>query len=303
MSTTAAGAPKLSGMKFLVESIISTDETGTLMLIGDQGAHGTHYVLKSIRRESKDDDIYLAIARAACEASKKLGHPSILKYHDFRTKRSWFRVARGELLMEYVKGRSLDQIQHERIAPWVLVFRELAVVIGHLHRRGVHYGDLKPSHVMLSRSGQVKAFGYGLSMLTDAQRQSFCGTPQYFAPEQAQKKVIDERTDLYNLGATMYHILTGQPANRGGRLRGEGGKIPTPVALNPKVTTALNNLIVSCLQTEPDKRPSDAFEVQQRLETIAKEVGSDPEELKDLAVSSANLKPEPEETEFDSPDE
>ncbi len=284
-------APKLSGMKYLVESILSTDGNSTVMRIGDQGALGKPYALKILKREGPEDDYPIDLARAAAEASPKLGHPAILRYHDYRVKRTLlFQVSRAELLMEYVAGSSLDKIANLKVGPGILIFRQVAAALAHMHRRGVLHGDLTPANVLLSRTGQVKVAGYGLSLATarpqGKQGPLPRGTKPYQAPEQAKDDTLDEKTDLYNLGATMYHALTGKPpAAR--RPDGDVVKLTTPSAVNPKITPALNNLIVALLQAQPGKRPDDMFGVEQQLEAMAQEQGLDDESLKGLAAAPA----------------
>ncbi len=156
--------------------------------------------------------------------------------------------------MEFVDGQSLDAMGTLEVGPGVLIFHELAAVLAHMHRRGVIHGDLKPGHVLLSKTGQVKTLGYGRTW-SRTPPPTGRGTPEHMAPEQLKAGTVDERTDLYNLGATIYHIMTGRPANTGSRAMGEGGKIPLPTALNSKIPTKLNNLIVACLQSNPDQPP------------------------------------------------
>jgi serine/threonine-protein kinase len=279
-------APKLSGMKYLVEAILSTGEKDTVMRIGDQGNLGKQYALKVIRRESKEDDVALDCARAAAECSPKLGHPAILRYHDFRLRKAWlFLVKRGELLMEYVNGKSIDQLRDLKISHWALIFREVAVAVAHMHRRGVRHGDITPSHILLSKSGQVKVLGYGLSAVRERNKDAVLGTKAYLAPEAAKEKVLDDRTDVYGLAATMYHMLTGQPVGRRGD--GEGGKIATPTALNPRVPVDLNNLIVTCLSSSPARRPEGMYDVQVRLDALVKSLRAEESPLKGLALDQA----------------
>ena len=114
-----AERPRLAGMKFLVEEILGTDNDAKVMRISDQRNLGKAYALKVVNRNDPQDDAKLARCRAAAEASEKLGYPAILKYHEYRDRKSWFRVVRGELLMEYVAGKTLDQLKKEKVLdPW-----------------------------------------------------------------------------------------------------------------------------------------------------------------------------------------
>jgi serine/threonine-protein kinase len=284
---TSDGTPKLAGMKYLVESILSTGEKDTVMRIGDQGDLGKPYALKIIRREDKSDDVRLACARAATEASPKMGHPALLRYYDFRLRKAWFVVVkRGELLMEFVDGQSLDQIKGLKVHHYALIFRQVAAAVAHMHRRGVRHGDIKPSHIMVSKGGQVKVLGYGLSIVREHDKESPLGTKAYMAPEQSKGRALDEKTDIYNLGATMYHVLTGRPFPR--RDDGEG-KAPAPAAVNHSIPIDLSNLVVNCLSSHPPKRPDDMTIVRDRLEAVVKVFGVDDGELKGLIKKEKEL--------------
>src|SRR5262249_45796014 len=98
---TTGDRPRPAGVKFLGEEILGTDNDGKVMKISDQGNVGKAYALKVVNRGAPEDDARLARCRAAAEASEKMGHPAVLKYHDYRDRKAWFRVVRGELLMEY----------------------------------------------------------------------------------------------------------------------------------------------------------------------------------------------------------
>ncbi len=291
-------APRLSALKFLVEKVIHTDASGTILRIGDQASLGKQYAMKVISRteagedEPEDDepggkrktgsapdpeafDAAIERARAAAEASPKLGHPTAMKYYDFRTKRNWlFQVNRAELLMEYVNGLSLNKLKDPQLADLVLIAYQAAGGLAHMHRRGVLHGDVTPAHLMLSRAGQVKILGYGLSGLKNRDHAGFA--KRYCAPEQASGNEITEKSDIYNFGATFYHLLTGKPPN--------SSKMTTPQALNPRISTTLNNLIVTCLKAAPDKRPDSMFDVSEELKKVVESLGVSEKSLRGVAA-------------------
>src|ERR687886_617328 len=102
-------------------------------------------------KQELEDEIYIQQARTEYEASQKLNHPAIAKIYDFRQKKSWFKVVGCELLMEYVDGKSLDEVQAPELGQLVLIFSQVASALAHMHRRGVFHGDLKPHNIMLSK--------------------------------------------------------------------------------------------------------------------------------------------------------
>lgn len=280
--SNVSSTPKLSGMKYRIVNPLGTGAGSTTLLISDKTAGGKRYALKIVKRQSEDDDIYIDQARTEFEASQKLKHPAIVKIYDIRTKRSWFRIAGVELLMEYVDGKTLDEIEAPEMGQLVLIFCQVASAINHMHRRGVYHGDMKPSNIMLSKNGQVKLIDFGTAWIRGQDKNRVQGTPQYIAPEQVTEKVVDVKTDIYNFGATMYRMFTGRFANVGMPKTGEGGtrKIPTPIQINPKIPSQLSELIMKCLEMSPERRPTDMYEVQQHLSSVAKLMGLEEVDLK-----------------------
>ena len=260
--------PKLSDLKFLVTSVLGTGPGGTVMIITDRHARTGVYALRVVKREGPRDDLAIEHARAETEAAKKLDHPAILKVLDFRLCRSWFRVSRAEQLMEYVEGKALDALGEIGIGPAVLVFHRAAAALAAAHRKGVVHGDLRPSRILLARTGQVKVRGFGLPRIRDGLQEQIKADRNYAAPERLKDRVVDTRGDLYGLGATMYRVLTGQHPVSGAEGRVEGRKISTPIALNSQIPGPLNDLIVSCLLTDPTRRPASMFEVARTLEGL-----------------------------------
>ena len=268
---TTADRPRLAGMKFLVEEILGTDDDGKVMKIGDQGDVGKHYALKVINRNNPEDDARLARCQVAAEASEKLGYPAILKYHDYRDRKSWFRIVRGELLMEYVAGKNLTELTKSlSLGQRILIFKHVAGALAHMHRRGVFHGDIAPGRVLLASSGAVKVMGYGQSLLKDKKHRT--ANKQFAAPEQIRGNVIDEKTEIYGVGSLMYYLLTGKTPNL---LRDRSGgddaavKLPRPSDLQKKVPAALDEVIVACVQRKPEQRPEGMFDVLKALEDLA----------------------------------
>jgi predicted Ser/Thr protein kinase len=124
--------------------------------------------------------------------------------------------------MEYVEGRSLSELVANGPLP---VDRALAIVrmaaegLREADRRGFTHRDVKPSNLMIDHAGRVKIVDFGL--VTDAPRADdddgdvaqtgVAGTPLYMAPEQARGEPVDRRSDVYALGATLYHLIAGAP--------------------------------------------------------------------------------------------
>jgi serine/threonine-protein kinase len=280
----SAGAPKLAQLNYLVSSVLGSGPDGTVMLVTDKAPGGGRYALRVVKREDEGGAAAMERARAEFEASQKLGHASVLKCYDFRLRRAWFQVARAELLMEYLESKPLDALPVLDIDAAIVLFTRVAGALAHMHRRGVIHGDVCPSHVLLSRTGVVKVRRYGVNLVAAKIKSEAVPGGVYAAPEQVRDKVVDAQTDLYGLGATMYHALTGRPPAGD---RGEGRKMPLPSALNVRIPNVLNNLIVACLQSQASKRPPDMYEAVKQLEEMSKTFAVTDDALVGLTAADA----------------
>lgn len=278
----APSIPKLSAMKYRIVQPLGTGAGSTILLISDKNAGGKRYALKVVKLDEEEGDLYVNQAKVEFEAAQKLKHPAIVKIYDLRQKRAWFRVSGVELLMEFVDGKVLDEIEAPDMGQLLLIFCQVASAITHMHRRGVFHGDLKPSNIMLSKNGQVKLIDLGTAWIRGSDKNRAAGTPQYVAPEQVAEKTVDAKTDIYNFGATMYRMFTGRFANQGLPKAGESSarKLPIPNKINPKIPAPLSELILSCVDYSPDRRPAAMFDVHQQLSTIAKSLGLQEVDLK-----------------------
>lgn len=290
MRMSEAEAPKLAGMKYEVESILSSSGPTTVMLVNDPKAFSKRFVVKLIKREDEKQDSLLARAEATCEASGKLKHPGVLSVHDFKLSKQWFKVNRGELLMEYVEGKPLMELKGLSVPQWLLVFRQVASALAHMHRRKVLHGNLEPGHIVLGRNGQSKLINYGLALAPVEGR--FEPARGFAAPEVVREKRILESSDVYSLGAVMYQMLTGRAfAAAAGKGKGkEGGdeavKMPNPAGLNPNVPAALGNLVVACLHRHAPRRIQSPYEVHQQLDEMVVQAKLDDERLVGLTARS-----------------
>ncbi len=280
----AIDKPKFSAMEYRVVGPLGTGAGSTILQIADRKRGGERFALKVVKWQDADDDIYIAQAQTEFEVAKKLNHPSIAQIFDCRLKRTLlFKVTGVELLMEFVDGKTLDELESPTIAQLVLIFNQVADALVHMHRRGVFHGDLKPSNIMVTKDGRVKLIDFGTAWLKGQSKGRIQGTPQYMAPEQMTMKVVDARTDVYNFGATMYRMFTGNYANPGGNVPvgvNSKVKLQAPSAANPNIPKKLNDVILACLILNPDRRPAEMFDVQRKLAEIAKYLGLEQVELK-----------------------
>ncbi len=271
----------------------------TLAELG-KGAHSTIYLirrhsdsrqfaLKVVPIDSKDDAKYYEQAQLELRIGQMLDHVNLIKVYAVETQKDWFfRVKKAHVLIEYVNGKTLDQWPNLS-QPWLVqAFAKIAAGLMHMHRRNVCHADLKPNNIMLSRVGEIKIIDYGLAWIKGEPKERVQGTPEYMAPEQSKHKTVNERTDIYNLGATMYRMATGKlppstvaaPNSPGLNAKLFANLLKPVKELNPAVPKKLCELIHHCLEFDPKNRPERVGEVHDVLNAlIEKLVQSDDDKI------------------------
>lgn len=147
-------------------------------------------------------------------AAGRLAHPNIASVLDFGE----LSTGLPYLVMEFAPGASLRQVMARgamRCRDALVLVRQIASALSHAHDRGVIHRDLKPENVLVE-AGHARIVDFGIAIMTDLGEEGrfttkgvTIGTPHYMAPEQLYGAAIDERTDLYALGAMFYELLAG----------------------------------------------------------------------------------------------
>ena len=221
----------------------------------------------------------------------RLDHPNVVRAFDADQV--------GDLLyivMEHVAGRDLEQLLQDRgsLAPAEVAayMAQAALGLGHAHDRGIVHRDVKPTNLILSEEGEVKVLDLGLGVLMEADSETsfataagLCiGTLYYMSPEQATAGDVDSRSDLFSLGCTMYHLLTGLMPFPGETVVECLRRIATgkPVPINdllpdlpPPFVAVLDKLIAN----RPEDRFQTAADAAKALQHLAQtgEAGSRPD--------------------------
>lgn len=255
-----------------------------------RAADGKEYALKVVPIDGDEDKKFLDQAKHEFRVGQMLNHPNLVKVFCFETESDWlFRVKKAKLLIEYVPGKPMDTLAILNMAKLLRVFEKVASGLVHMHRQGVIHADLKPNNIMLGRGLNVKVIDYGLAWIKGEEKDRVQGTPEYMAPETAKHKLVNERSDIYNFGATMYRLVTMKlppcvvPSPDGFQLGGKAFKEQlVPVGeINKAAPPGLCDLIHRCLSYNALKRPERMSEVQGELDRLADEAaaGVDPAEL------------------------
>jgi len=190
------------------------------------------------------------------------------------------REKRRSLIMEFVPGKDLRRERRYPLLQLLDLFRQVAVTVEFMHSVGYVHADLKPENIMVGPQGRATLVDFGFSCRAGTGAETVRGTRDYMAPEQVHRGLITERTDIYNLGATMYYLLTGKhvpaqiaPANGGEYFIRSNGIRPVPVReLNPAVPEGVARLIERCCELAPLKRPAAMTEVREVLTAACRDL-------------------------------
>ena len=213
--------------------------------------------------------------RDEAEALARLRHPNIVAIYDV-----FERDGHNFFSMEYVPGKNLAELAAQRPLPPAEAARYAQKVAGAIqfaHQNGLLHRDLKPSNILVDSFDEPRVTDFGLAKRLNAEADlsytgQLIGSPQYFAPEQlsASKGAVSPRTDVYSIGAVLYHLITGQPPFNAATLEQVLLKVidtepAAPRSLCARIPRDLETICMKCLEKEPARRYGSAQEVAEDL--------------------------------------
>jgi TolB-like protein len=209
------------------------------------------------------------------EAAASLDHPCIVPIYEIGE-----RDGSCYFSMKLIEGEPLDvEVERKQNPRWAAsLIARLARTVHYAHERGVLHRDIKPGNILVDAKGQPHLTDFGLARLVETtesvtRTREMLGTPSYMAPEQADDQTdrITNATDVYGLGAVLYHLLTGHPPFVGGtpyqtiRLLLET-EPRHPRLWNPKLDRDLSTICLKCLEKDPQRRYPTALGLAEDLE-------------------------------------
>jgi len=235
------------------------------------------YAIKQVNRQSPSDQRFIDQAMREHEIASGLDHPVIRKSFKIIRRRKVIKTTDVLVLMEMVDGPTLEQHRPQSLRRTIEIFRDAADGLHYMHTQGFVHCDIKPNNIIVSDAGVVKVIDLGQACAVNTVKQRIQGTPDYIAPEQVLRLAITPRTDVFNLGATMYWCLTNRhvptllPKSDKEIGLKQDAELVAPMKINDRVPPALNALVLKCLETEPGDRPSSMKEVYDRLSIVLKQ--------------------------------
>ncbi len=234
--------------------------------------------LKTLTKElAKKEDFIKRFQREA-RSMAKIDHTNVVKVYAVDSYKGIHFVA-----IEYIDGKSvqdwLDKIGELPVADAVHIAVVCAQALAHAHERNMVHRDIKPDNILLTSRGVIKVADFGLAKAIDedvsmTQSGQGLGTPLYMAPEQARNaKHVDQRSDIYALGATLYHMLTGKLPFTGDStleliIAKEKGTYSSAKQIRSEVPERLDLIIDKMMSKDPNHRYKACDEVVRDLSAL-----------------------------------
>lgn len=207
------------------------------------------------------------------KVARRIDHPYVRKCYKLKKIRRMLRVKEMLLSMELFDGTTLEDGPTLSLGDILLVFRMVASGLQVMHREGFVHCDIKPNNILINKSGSIKIIDLGQSCRIGTTKPRIQGTPDYIAPEQVRRKPLVPKTDIFNLGATMYWALTGKNIPTLIPKKDEYGlPIPqprlAPHEIKKQLPPGVSKLVMDCIENDASKRPRDMMTVISRLDLM-----------------------------------
>jgi serine/threonine protein kinase len=286
-------------------------ETGNFLLERELGCGGMGGVymgrdkmldrpvaVKVMLKELGSDPEFVERFKREAQAAARLIHPNIAQIYSYGISNGMPYIA-----MELVAGGSLEQLMKNSpgktdIPRIIKIGEQVAQALRCAADQGLVHGDIKPENILLDANGNAKIVDFGLAGM-QKNTDEIWGTPYYIAPEKVRKEVVDYRADMYSLGATLYHALTGvapfEGADATAVVKKRFEETPKkPSEIRAGITPQIDTLVMTMLAFNKDERyPS----IEALLEEFHKVMTSGLTTTQTVATPATNSAAEGEEEE------
>lgn len=265
---------------------------GPYEILAPIGSGGMGTVYKAIDR-SRDQTIAIKVLDRRYDVDKRsrrrdylgrevliasaLNHPNVIKMHkELVIQEDRLGRKRRCMLMEYIDGHNLKKHITDRdlsMEQMLQICIQLCHGLDYLHQNKIVHRDIKPANFLFSRDGkQIKIVDFGLSKSSASWRMRWMketgGTRTYMSPEQIGKKSLDERSDIFSFGITMYELFSGRhpcsasdPRDIARQIRDPRFRFELPSKVNPEISPTLDKIILKALRRSADSRYQSVTEM------------------------------------------
>lgn len=249
--------------RYEIQKILGTGGSSRVYLAYDR-IQERNRAVKEIRRfQGVGEQAHKMMVRQETELIRRLDYPYFPQIEEVLEEEEAFYI-----IMEYLEGETLEQLlarsgpqPQKKVVGWG---RDMCLVLGYLHscRPPVIYRDMKPGNIMLQPGGNLRLIDFGAAFAENDDSVNL-GTKGYAAPEQLAGEPVDARTDIYGLGVTMYHLLTGNDPRQ--VMTGQYDIRRCSRGLSGK----LGKIIKKCTRRQPGQRYHSCEELRKDLENFA----------------------------------
>ena len=260
--------------RYVIEKKLGQGGMGTVYLAYDPSLD----IRVALKVTTSDDKAAIERFHREAQAVAKLKHPNIVQVFETGVvgKMHYFT-------MEYIEGSALDKMVKSKERPGVRevtkIIQAIASALHYAHTKNLVHRDIKPANILIDKAGKPYLTDFGVAkQLSGLDRTltvtgATVGTPNYMSPEQAQgkKEFIDHRSDIFSLGATYYHALTGRMPFDGKEMYEIFSKVinedPTaPTTIVKTIPKDLETICLKCMEKDQDNRYQTAMEMAMDME-------------------------------------
>lgn len=264
---------------FLLLNLIDAGGMGGIYYARDETL-GRDVAIKVMLKSLGDNQEFVETFKREAQAAAKLNHPNIAQIYSFGQEKG-----QPYIVMELISGQRFDKmIASGEPLDQALVMRIAMDVVEGLtaaDEAGLLHGDIKPENILLDEKGAAKLVDFGLAAIAAqaAEAEGVWGTPYYIAPEKLKRQKADVRSDIYSLGATLYHALGGRPPFEGETpvevVKARLERAPEELHLiRPDIHKKVEALVSRMLEADPVRRYPTYASLAGDLRAIIQELGT-----------------------------
>jgi len=274
----------------------------SVVYLAEQHSLKRRVAFKVLKPHLAKDSVYVRRFHKEAQAAASLVHANIVQIYEVGEVEGIHYI-----VQEYVPGQNLDQYIRRNssvsVPLSIVILKQVAAALQRASDQGITHRDIKPANIMLSSTGEVKVADFGLARVASGEHHFdttqigiTMGTPLYMSPEQAEGGKVDPRSDLYSLGVTSYHMLSGRPPFEGETALSVAvqhlKREPQPLSeIRQGIPVELATLVMQLLAKNPSDRIQRANDLQSHLKTIPVTITDDdwPADLSHIDCDEVSL--------------